>query len=116
ASAASRSTSGFSFAGNGTGFGTRAGATASPNAGNASAAGAAGAAGSGAANIIGTVAFVQGTTLYVTDTNGDTVKVTTTGSTTISKTVTGAVKDLTPGSTVVVRGVQSSDGVYAAQS
>lgn len=70
----------------------------------------------GAANIIGTVTVVQGGTLYVTETNGDTVKVTTSDGTTVTKTVTGAVKDLTPGESVVVRGVESADGVYAAQS
>jgi hypothetical protein len=70
----------------------------------------------GAANIVGTVAVVDGTTLYVTDANGDTVKVTTSSGTTVTKTTTGTVKDIAPGQTVVVRGVQSSDGVYAAQS
>lgn len=70
----------------------------------------------GAANIIGTVTVVDGTTLYVTDTTGNTVKVTTTNGTTVTKTVTGKVADLTPGESVVIRGVQSSDGIYAAQS
>jgi hypothetical protein len=68
------------------------------------------------ANIVGTVTVVDGTTLYVTDTAGNTVKVTTNTGTTVTKTVTGAVKDLAPGETVVIRGVQSSVGVYAAQS
>jgi uncharacterized membrane protein YgcG len=68
------------------------------------------------ANIVGTVTVVDGTTLYVTDTAGNTVKVTTNTGTTVTKTVTGAVKDLAPGQTVVIRGVQSSVGVYAAQS
>lgn len=68
------------------------------------------------ANIIGTVTVVEGNTLYVTETNGDTVKVTTTDGTTVTKTVTGTVKDLAPGESVVIRGVQSSEGVYAAQS
>jgi hypothetical protein len=96
-------------------------ATASAGPSGAAAAGPSGAAaaptGTGSsANIVGTVAVVDGTTLYVTDTSGNTVKVTTNTGTTVTKTVTGAVKDLAPGETVVVRGVQSSVGVYAAQS
>jgi hypothetical protein len=59
---------------------------------------------------------VDGTTLYVTDATGNTVKVTTNTGTTVTKTVTGTVKDLSPGQNVVIRGVQSSVGVYAAQS
>jgi hypothetical protein len=70
----------------------------------------------GAASIIGTVTVVDGTTLYVTDTTGDTVKVTTNTGTTVTKTDTGTVSDLAPGETVVIRGVQSSAGVYAAQT
>jgi len=70
----------------------------------------------GAANIVGTVTVVEGNTFYVTEANGDTVKVTTTDGTTVTKTVTGTVKDLAPGESVVIRGVQSSEGVYAAQS
>jgi hypothetical protein len=89
--------------------GKAAGATPSPGAtGNAST--------TGAANIVGTIAVVQGDTLYVTEANGDTVKVTTSDGTTVTKTATAAVKDLAPGESVVIRGVQSADGVYAAQS
>ena len=65
---------------------------------------------------MGTIAVVQGDTLYVTEPNGDTVKVTTSDGTTVTKTATAAVKDLAPGESVVIRGVQSADGVYAAQS
>ena len=71
---------------------------------------------SGRTNIVGTVTVVQGNTLYVTDTSGNTVKVTTNSGTTITKTATGTMQDLAPGQTVVIRGVQSSVGVYAAQS
>lgn len=103
------------------GIGANTGTTGAGNArntgGRATAAQTSGAADtSGVANIVGTVAVVQGDTLYVTEASGDTVKVTTSDGTTVTKTVTGAVKDLAPGQTVVVRGVQSSDGVYAAQS
>lgn len=71
---------------------------------------------SGRANIVGTVTVVQGNTLYVTDATGNTVKVTTNSGTTITKTATGTMQDLAPGQSVVIRGVQSSVGVYAAQS
>lgn len=70
----------------------------------------------GPTNIIGTVATVDGQTLYVTDQSGDTVKVTTSGGTTVTKTTTGAVKDLNPGDTVVIRAVPAGTGVFAAQS
>ena len=70
----------------------------------------------GAANIIGTVTVIDGTTLYVTDSSGNVVKVTTNTGTTVSKTDTGTVSELAPGESVVIRGVQSSAGVYAAQT
>jgi hypothetical protein len=42
--------------------------------------------------------------------------VTTNTGTTVSKTDTGTVSELAPGESVVIRGVQSSAGVYAAQT
>ncbi|MGH8889978.1 MAG: hypothetical protein ACRDV3_09525 [Acidothermaceae bacterium] len=84
--------------------------------GNGAAGSGAGSASGGSANLVGTVTVVDGNTLYVTETNGDTVKVTTSDGTTVTKTVTGTVKDLAPGESVIIRGVQSSQGVYAAQS
>jgi hypothetical protein len=62
------------------------------------------------------VTVIDGTTLYVTDSSGNVVKVTTNTGTTVSKTDTGTVSELAPGEAVVIRGVQSSAGVYAAQS
>jgi hypothetical protein len=94
--------------------GTGAGGTGAAGTG-AAGAGGTGAVG-GAANIVGTVTVVDGTTLYVTDATGDTVKVTTNTGTTVTKTDTGTVSNLAPGETVVIRGVQSSAGVYAAQT
>jgi len=70
----------------------------------------------GTANLVGTVTVVDGNTLYITEANGDTVKVTTSDGTTVTKTVSGTVKDLAPGESVIIRGVQSSEGVYAAQT
>jgi len=89
--------------------------TAGPTGASSTPSAAAGGTG-GSANIIGTVTVIDGTTLYVTDTTGDVVKVTTNTGTTVTKTVTGKVSDLAPGESVVIRGVQSSAGVYAAQS
>ncbi len=108
-------------AGTGTGASTAApSSTASGAPGAGAGGGAAGAGGaadaSGRANIVGTVTVVQGNTLYVTDATGNTVKVTTNSGTTITKTATGTMQDLAPGQSVVIRGVQSSVGVYAAQS
>jgi hypothetical protein len=111
------------FAGAGAGAGAGAAATAATPSASASGAPSAGAGAgaaapdaSGRANIVGTVTVVQGNTLYVTDASGNTVKVTTNSGTTITKTATGTMQDLAPGQSVVIRGVQSSVGVYAAQS
>jgi hypothetical protein len=112
-------------AGTASGFGNAAnlagrngGATASSSSAPGAAAGGAGSQpnGGGNANIIGTIAMVQGSTLYITETGGNTVKVTTSDGTAVTKTVTGTVKGLAPGESVVIRGVQSADGGYAAQS
>ena len=86
--------------------------SASPSAGTSTAATTT----TGAANIVGTVTSIDGSTLYVTDSSGDVVKVTTNTGTTVSKTGSGTVNDVAPGESVVIRGVQSSAGVYAAQS
>jgi len=130
-SASSRAGANFAFGGTGAAAAARNGATPSPSAGSTATGGnggngAAGAGGfggaggattdGGSANIIGTVSVVDGSTLYITETSGDTVKVTTSDGTTVTKTDTGTVKDLAPGESVVIRGVQSSQGVYAAQS
>jgi hypothetical protein len=103
-------------AGTGTGAGTGAAGTGAAATGAAGTGAAGTGAVGGAANIVGTVTVVDGTTLYVTDATGDTVKVTTNTGTTVTKTDTGTVSNLAPGETVVIRGVQSSAGVYAAQT
>ena len=109
------------FAGAGDAAGANAAApspsgSAAPGGGAGAAPGAGGTDTTGRANIVGTVTVVQGNTLYVTDASGNTVKVTTNSGTTITKTATGTMQDLAPGQSVVIRGVQSSVGVYAAQS
>ncbi|MFF1477144.1 hypothetical protein ACFVYD_06140 [Streptomyces sp. NPDC058301] len=63
---------------------------------------------------IGTVKLVDGTTIYVTDTQGNVVKVTTVGSTQVTEAKSGKVSDLQPGQTVTVRGSQNASGDVAA--
>ena len=64
----------------------------------------------------GTVKFVDGANVYVTDTNGNVVKVTTSGSSQLSKTDPATLKDVAPGNVVIVRGTQNSNGSYTATS
>ncbi|WP_438289848.1 hypothetical protein [Streptomyces sp. HUAS TT7] len=63
---------------------------------------------------IGTVKLVDGSTIYVTDTQGNVVKVTTAGSTQVTEARSGKVSDLQPGQTVTVRGSQNASGDVAA--
>lgn len=64
----------------------------------------------------GTVAYLDGSTLYVTNTEGNTVKVTTSAGTTVNKTVKSAVKSIRPGETVTVTGETGSGGAISAES
>ena len=68
--------------------------------------------GGGGSATTGTVKFVDGTTVYVTTSNGDVVIVRTNGSTTVSQ--PGSLKDLTVGATVTVTGQTGSDGSVTA--
>ena len=63
---------------------------------------------------IGTVKLVDGSTIYVTDTQGNVVKVTTADSTQVTESKSGKVSDLQPGQTVTVRGSQNASGDVAA--
>ncbi|MGA9286351.1 MAG: hypothetical protein WBV85_13020, partial [Solirubrobacteraceae bacterium] len=78
------------------------------------ASGAGGAGGLGAT--VGQVAYVSGSTLYVTNTEGNTVKVKTSDASTVSKTVKSDVKGIHPGETVIVTGSASSGGAVQAES
>jgi hypothetical protein len=60
----------------------------------------------------GTVKLVDGTTVYITTSNGDVVIVHTNGSTTVSQ--PGSLKDLAVGATVTVTGQSGSDGSVTA--
>ena len=52
----------------------------------------------------GTVAYLAGSTLYVTNAEGNTVKVTTSAGTSVTKTVKASVNGIHPGETVTVTG------------
>ena len=64
----------------------------------------------------GTVKLVQGSTIYVTTTNGNVVKVSVPSSTAITKSVTTKLSGVHPGDTVTAIGTTSSDGVLKATS
>src|SRR5207344_1758014 len=57
--------------------------------------------------VTGEVAFIKGSTLYVTDQSGSTVKVTTKPATSVSKTSTAKLKAIHPGDTVTVIGTKA---------
>jgi hypothetical protein len=104
----------------------RAGASGATGASGASSAGArsgaaaggfGGASGSGGFTrpTAGTVAYLDGSTLYVTNAEGNTVKVTTSAGTTVNKTVKSAVKSIRPGETVTITGETGSGGAISAE-
>jgi hypothetical protein len=78
-------------------------------------AGTAGAGSAGAATT-GQVAFVQGSTLYVTNSSGNTIKVKTSAASTVTKTVSGTVHSIRPGEEVVISGTTASNGTVTAES
>jgi hypothetical protein len=117
---ASSSTSAGAASGLASRFAALRGGAASTGAGGASAAassafaGRAGGAAGGAT--AGQVAYLAGSTLYVTTAEGNTVKVTTSPATTVSKTVKASVPGIHPGETVTVTGATGSDGAISAES
>jgi hypothetical protein len=72
--------------------------------------------GAGGGSTLGTVKLVDGKTIYVQTASGGVVQVRTDGSTKISVSKNGTVKDLAPGSTVVVQGAPGKDGTMTATS
>ncbi|HEV3318980.1 MAG TPA: hypothetical protein VG053_04500 [Solirubrobacteraceae bacterium] len=72
--------------------------------------------GAGAGATIGQVAYIDGSTLYVTDAEGNTVKVRTSAGSTVTKTVKADVKGIHPGETVVITGATGSGGTIDAES
>jgi hypothetical protein len=64
----------------------------------------------------GTVAYLAGSTLYVTNAEGNTIKVTTSAATSVTKTVKASVKGIHPGETVTVSGETGRSGTVSAES
>ncbi|MGW1175160.1 hypothetical protein ACWD4P_15730 [Kitasatospora sp. NPDC002543] len=62
----------------------------------------------------GTVKAVDGTTVYLTDSNGNTIKVTTGDATKVQLNKEGKVADLQPGQSVTVVGTPDANGGYTA--
>ncbi|MFC0115190.1 hypothetical protein [Kibdelosporangium aridum] len=62
---------------------------------------------------MGTVDRIEGNTIYVKMPDGTEVKVTTSDSTKVETTVDGKMSDITPGSSVMVQGERTDDGVTA---
>ena len=79
--------------------------------------GAAGAVGGGAGApggvTFGTVATVQGDTLYVTDSQGNTLKVTAAHGASVTRQIDSKVRAIQPGSTVIVQGAASRGAIVA---
>ncbi len=74
-------------------------------------------AGTGAARpTSGTVAYLDGNTLYVTSSEGNTVKVKTSPRTSVTKTVKTKLEGIYPGETVTVTGATGTNGTVSAES
>lgn len=65
---------------------------------------------------VGTVAYLEGSTLYVTNSEGNTVKVTTSPATSVTKNVKGTVDAIHPGETVTITGASASGGAVSAEA
>jgi hypothetical protein len=98
-------------------FAALRGATSSGGARSSGAAtGGFGGAGASGRPTAGTVAYLAGSTLYVTTSEGNTVKVKTSAATSVTKTVKASVSSIHPGETVTVTGTSSSGGSLSAES
>ncbi len=108
-----------SSSGSSAGLASRFAALRSASAGatsGGSAAGAARFAGGAGRPTAGTVAYLDGKTLYVTNAEGNTVRVETSPATSVTKSVKGEVSAIHPGETVTVSGPTSSDGAVTAEA
>ena len=65
---------------------------------------------------VGTVANVDGKTLYVTDSSGATIRIRTTSNSKIARTAVSKAGAVHPGDTVIVQGTKSSSGTVTATS
>jgi hypothetical protein len=64
----------------------------------------------------GTVAYLAGKDLYVTDAEGNTVKVATSAATAVNKAVSSSVRGIHPGETVTIVGATGENGTVSAES
>jgi hypothetical protein len=64
----------------------------------------------------GTVAYLAGSTLYVTNAEGNTVKVKTSAGTSVTKNVKASVTGIHPGETVTVTGAAAANGTVNAEA
>ncbi|WP_051324572.1 hypothetical protein [Candidatus Solirubrobacter pratensis] len=108
------STGGAAAGGFARGGGAGGGGAAGGRAGGGAGFGGGGAGGADATT--GSVANVDGKTLYVTDSSGNTIRVKTTGSSKVTRTATSKATDVHPGDTVIVQGTKSSSGTVTATS
>lgn len=72
--------------------------------------------GTSTAAATGTLTFVKGDTLYVTNASGDIVTVVVGSSTKVTRNATATLSALQPGDTVVVEGATAKDGTVTASS
>jgi hypothetical protein len=101
------------------GAGAAGGASSAAGAGSKGGAGAfpgLSGAGGGGGVTTGEVAYVSGSTLYVTDSQGNTVKVTAAAGSKVTKTVSTKAQSIRPGSSVVVLGSKAGNGSISATS
>lgn len=100
------------------GLAARATATASPGASGSTGSGFAGRGGvlGGGNATIGTIKLIDGSIVYVQNTEGDIVQVATSSGTKVTISETVPVKDLQPGETVIVEGSKNKSGAIAATS
>jgi hypothetical protein len=96
----------------------KAAGAASPAAGAAFNRPPGGGGGAGAASdaTVGSVANVDGKTLYVTDADGNAIRVKTTGNSKVTRTAVSKAADVHPGDTVIVQGTKSTSGTVTATS
>jgi hypothetical protein len=100
------------------GAGAAGGASSAAGSGSKGGAGAfPGLSGAGGGGVTtGEVAYVSGSTLYVTDSQGNTVKVTAAAGSKVTKTVSTKAQSIRPGSSVVVLGSKAGNGSISATS
>jgi hypothetical protein len=89
----------------------RTGAGGFPGAGGFGAAG-----GAGGDASAGTIASVDGTTIYLTESSGNTIKVKLASTTKLTKSQSVSKSSLDPGDTVVIQGVKGANGTVTATS